>query len=145
MDLPDVNLWLALTDPRHVLHPAARHYWEEQRAEGIAFCRVTMLGLLRIASHNTVMQGEPFTPQEIWNIYRTYRAMPIIHFLSEPAEIESVFAPLTCVPEFPHRLWTDAYLATLARATGCRLVTFDADFSRFPYLNTLLLDGSFSS
>ena len=37
------------------------------------------------------------------------------------------------------RLWTDAYLAAFARSAGWRLVTFDADFSRFEGLNVLRL------
>ena len=39
----------------------------------------------------------------------------------------------------PHHLWTDAYLASFAIACGCRLVSFDADFVRFPGLNFLHL------
>lgn len=139
MDLPDVNVWLALTDPRHAHHPVARRYWEEQRDDAIAFCRTTMLGLLRLATHSAVMQGEPFTPDQIWDIYRTYRAMPIIHFLTESPEIDNVFSNLTSDPEFPQRLWTDAYIAALALSSGSRIITFDNDFSRFPQLNVLML------
>ena len=40
---------------------------------------------------------------------------------------------------FSHRLWTDAYLAAFSFASGCRLVSFDADFRRFPGLNFLRL------
>jgi predicted nucleic acid-binding protein len=29
VDLPDVNVWLALTDDRHVHHHAAQLYWNE--------------------------------------------------------------------------------------------------------------------
>lgn len=140
MDLPDVNLWLALTDPNHSQHPVARHYWEEFRGNSIVFCRVTMLGLLRLATSNTVMQGRPFTPGEIWGIYQTYLAMPIVSVLPEPAGVESTFSTLTESPDFSHRLWTDAYLAAFAITSGCRLVSFDADFSRFPQLNFLRLN-----
>ncbi|MFY7913869.1 MAG: PIN domain-containing protein [Rubrivivax sp.] len=40
----------------------------------------------------------------------------------------------------PARLWTDAYLAALARASGLRLVTFDRDFERFGLERCLILD-----
>lgn len=139
MDLPDVNLWLAFTDPNHSQHAAARHYWDELRADSIAFCRITMLGLLRLATSPTVMQGKPFTHGEIWGIYQTYLAMPIVRLLPEPSELDSTFSPLTEAPHFSHRLWTDAYLAAFAITSGCRLVSFDADFSRFPQLNFLHL------
>ena len=139
MDLPDVNLWLALTDPNHSQHPTARHYWEELRGDSIVFCRVTMLGLLRLATSHTVMQGSPFSHKEIWGIYQTYLAMPVASFLPEPAGVDSIFSILTEAPDFSHRLWTDAYLAAFAITSGCRLVSFDADFSRFPQLTFLQL------
>ncbi len=141
MDLPDVNLWVAFTDTNHAHHKAARHYWDELRVDSIAFCRVTMLGLLRLATSKNVMQGKPFTEGEIWEIYHTYLAMPIVSFLQEPAGLDSTFSALTEAPDFSHRLWTDAYLAAFAIKSGCRLVSFDADFSRFPQLEFLQLQS----
>ncbi len=139
MDLPDVNLWLAFTDPNHSHHTAARHYWDELRSDSIGFCRVTMLGLMRLATSKTVMQGRPFTQGDIWGIYQTYLAMPVVRLLPEQTNLDSTFSALTDAPDFPRRLWTDAYLAAFAITSGCRLVSFDADFSRFPQLNFLHL------
>lgn len=139
VDLPDVNVWLALTDDRHVHHQAAQQYWNEQRAGEIAFCRVTMLALLRLATNAQVMSGSPFTHDEAWNIYRTYRNLPIIRFLPEANTLETTFAALTTDPNLPHRLWTDAYLAAFAISTANRLISFDTDFQRFPGLDLLLL------
>ena len=95
VDLLDVNVWLALTDERHVHHQAARVYWNEQRADHIAFCRVTMLALLRLVTHPKVMSGVPFTHDEAWNIYRTYRNLPIVRFLPEANTLETTLASLT--------------------------------------------------
>ncbi len=139
IDLPDVNVWLALTDERHVHHQAARQYWSEQRAEYIAFCRITMLALLRLVTHSQVMSGSPFTNDEAWNIYRTYRNLPITRFLTETENIEATLSSLTADPALPHRLWTDAYLAAFAITSGSRLVSFDTDFTRFPDLDLLIL------
>jgi hypothetical protein len=139
VDLLDVNVWLALTDERHVHHQAARVYWNEQRADHIAFCRVTMLALLRLVTHPKVMSGVPFTHDEAWNIYRTYRNLPIVRFLPEANTLETTLASLTTDPDLPHRFWTDAYLAAFAITSGSRLVSFDADFERFPGLNVLRL------
>lgn len=138
-DLPDVNVWLALTDDRHVHHQAAQQYWNEQRAGEIAFCRVTMLALLRLLTNPQVMSGLPYTHEEAWNIYRTYRNLPIIRFLPEANTLETTFASLTTDSTLPHRLWTDAYLAAFAISTASRLVSFDTDFQRFPNLDLLLL------
>lgn len=32
-DLPDINVWLARVDERHVHHPGARRYWERKASE----------------------------------------------------------------------------------------------------------------
>lgn len=139
VDLPDVNVWLALTDERHVHHQAARLYWNEERADHIAFCRVTMLALLRLVTHPKVMSGAPFTHDEAWNIYQTYRNLPISRFLPEAKTLETTLESLTINPDLPHRLWTDAYLAAFAISNGNRLISFDADFKRFSNLDMLIL------
>lgn len=138
-DLPDVNLWLALSAKRHSLHARAREYWETLRGREIGFCRVTMLGFLRLATHPQAMMGEPFSNEAAWEIYQAYLAMPECQLLSDPHFLDAVFSTLALAPELPHRLWTDAYLAAFAISTGCRLVTFDTDFQRFRNLDLLLL------
>ncbi len=60
-DLPDVNVWLALVNPRHPHHPPAVGYWEQTAAPRIFICRITMLGLLRLSTHKLVMGGAPYT------------------------------------------------------------------------------------
>jgi toxin-antitoxin system PIN domain toxin len=139
LDLPDVNVWLALTDHRHAHHLAARDYWNEKRALEVAFCRVTMLALLRLVTHPKVMANDPFTHEEAWEMYRTYRNLPIIRFLEDPENLDVKFADLSIDSSLPHRLWTDAYLASLAMVSGARMVSFDADFERFPNLELLRL------
>lgn len=138
IDLPDINVWLALIDQRHVQHQAARRYWETQRAETLAFCRVTALGLMRLSTHARLL-ANPLSPQEAWAIYRQFLAIPILRFLGEPAGLDDHFQALTCAPSFPHRLWTDAYLAAFCLAGNYRLVSFDGDFRRFPALNFMEL------
>ncbi len=139
IDLPDVNVWLALADTRNAHHDSARRYWDESKGENTAFCRITMIGLLRVATNPKAMRGDPFKHAEAWHIYRTLLSLPEISFLPEPSDIESRFSALTSDPATPHHLWTDAYLAAFALTLGCRLVSFDADFQRFLDLNFLHL------
>lgn len=140
-DLPDLNVWLALVDPDHQHHVRARQYWETEAAEQLAFCRVSMLGLLRLLSHAKVMRGAPFTPAEAWQAYEALRALPEVTFLAEHPRLEAQFRAWTDRPALtPHR-WTDAWLAALAKTTGSRLVSFDADFHSFPDLAFLHLTG----
>ena len=137
-DIPDINVWLALVDKRHVLHPAASRYWETQASETLAFCRVTALGFLRLSTHARALTN-PLSAQEAWIVYRQFLAIPILRFLAEPTGLDEHFQALTCAPVFPHHLWTDAYLAAFCLAGNYRLVSFDGDFQRFPALNSLHL------
>lgn len=137
-DLPDINVWLALVDKRHVHHVAAKRYWEEDIPKTLAFCRITMLGFLRLSTSAPAFPN-PLSPQEAWATYRQFLAIPTIRFLSEPSGLDDHFHALTTAPALPNRLWTDAYLAAFAIAAGCRIVSFDGDFQRFTGLNFLHL------
>lgn len=138
IDLLDVNVWLALVDENHTHHRAASHYWNEQIGAQTAFCRVSMLGFLRLSTQPRVL-SRTLSHHEAWHIYRRYLAIPEVWFLTEPESTELHLATLTLTDSMPHRLWTDAYLAAFALATGCRLVSFDRDFQCFPGLDFLHL------
>lgn len=138
-DLPDLNVWLALADADHQHHVRARQYWETEAAPELAFCRVSMLGFLRLLTHPKVMRGAPFTPAEAWQGYRAFRMLPEVTFLPENSRMEPQFAAWSDTPTFtPHR-WTDAWLAAQAVTTGSRLVSFDSDFRGFQGLSWLHL------
>lgn len=137
-DLPDVNVWLALVDENHVHHERALAYWCEQAAPEIAFCRITMLALLRLSTHPKVL-SRPLRPDEAWSIYRGYRKDAGVGFIAETPEVDSRFMAMSTAVELPHHLWTDCYLAALATCLKCRIVSFDDDFKRFPDLYFLHL------
>src|SRR3712207_4096745 len=86
-DLPDINVWLALVDRYHAHHTRATRYWRAESAPRIAFCGVTLIGLLRLATQPRVMRGEPFAPPEIWQVYEDYQRLPEAAFLPEPAGV----------------------------------------------------------
>jgi len=138
MDLLDINVWLALVDQNHQHHEAAAAFWQKTADTPIAFTRVSMLGFLRLSTQNRVL-SRPLSNTEAWAIYQSYRALSRITFLAEPAGLEAHFQSLTSATDFPLRHWTDAYLAAHAIASDARLVSFDADFTRFPQLRFLHL------
>jgi predicted nucleic acid-binding protein len=74
-------------------------------------------------------------------MYHEFMALPNVRLLAEPITLDLHFQALATQGNFPHRLWTDAYLAAFAIAGGSRLVSFDADFTRFPGLNFLHLQA----
>lgn len=137
-DLPDLNVWLALAIAEHPQHDAAQAYWREQAAARIWFCRVTMLGLVRLLTQPRLMGEAALGLREAFEVYLRFAALPEVGLCTEPADCEQVLASLLD-PALPARLLADAYLAAFACAGGLRLVTFDKDFARFGSVARLLL------
>ena len=137
-DLPDVNVWLAMVDENHPHHPRALVYWHDQSAPEIAFCRVTSLAFLRLATHPKVL-SRPLCHDEAWDIHQRYRIEAQVGFIQDSPGIDTEFMTMSRVSNFPHHLWTDCYLAALARYRNCRVVSFDNDYNRFTDLSLLLL------
>jgi toxin-antitoxin system PIN domain toxin len=140
IDLLDVGVWLAFNVAGHLHHTRARRYWSDEAATQVAFCRVTVLGFLRLSTNRAAMNGAPLNVPEAWHDYLAFRRLPEVTLLSEPEQCEAILAGWATAGLFTGNHWTDAYLAAFAAAGGCRLVTFDRDFRRFAGLNLLLLE-----
>jgi len=155
-DLPDINVWLALAVQEHPHHQAALRYWATAQAEGtpegaaaaragsgsrLWFCRVTMLGLVRLLCQPKAVGPGALDTPAAWALYTRYRALPHIGLLREPEGCDDALRRLVGAGSLPPRLWTDAYLAALSLSAGLRLVTFDRDFERFGLERCLILEG----
>ncbi|MFI5384996.1 MAG: TA system VapC family ribonuclease toxin [Fimbriimonadales bacterium] len=138
-DLPDVNVWVALSTPDHPMRPAAARYWREASAPNFAFSRVTALGLVRVVSSPTHFGGRSLDPADAWRAYAIWRLRPEVHLFEEPPHCDSLIEEWIHKGLVTARTWTDAYLAAFALSSGFRLVTFDQDFGRFPGLDRLTL------
>lgn len=145
-DLPDINVWLALAVEEHPHHGAARAYWAgasavavPARAPGIWFCRVTMLGLVRLLCQPKVVGEGALALDQALALYGRFRALPQVGLLADAEGCEARLQALVSAAPLPARLWTDAYLAAMAQSAELRLVSFDADFRRFGEDHCLLL------
>lgn len=49
VQLPDVNVWLALVFESHKQHTNARECFDQMTSSEVIFCRLTMLGFLSLA------------------------------------------------------------------------------------------------
>jgi uncharacterized protein len=139
VDLPDVNVWLALSLPDHPHHGRAHRFWRDESGREVAFCRVTALGFLRLLTLPAVMGGKPLGVPEAWRAYDSLRRLPEVVFAAEPGGCEALLKAWATAGDPTPRLWTDAYLAAFARAGGFRLVSFDRDFNGFAGLDLLWL------
>ncbi len=144
-DLPDVNVWLALLNSQHPHHRRAKTYWDTAAAQRIAFCRITMLGLLRLSTNKAVMGGTPYTSAEAWQAWQAVIDLPEVSFIAEPLGIDAALQKLTqpsrsSVSSASARPdWTDAYLAAFACLASLRIVSFDKGFKQYDGLTLLAL------
>ena len=139
-DLPDVNVWLALAVQEHPHHGQALAYWQHQAASRVWFCRVTMLGLVRLLTQPKLMGPGALDPAAALSAYDRFAALPEVGLHVDPPACDTDLRRLL-QPALPRRLMTDAYLAAFASSGRLRLVTFDRDFSPFDGLHRLQLDA----
>ena len=139
VDLPDVNVWLALSATHHPHHARALAYWAHEAAPEVSFCRVTMLGLVRLLTQPRVMGAAALTPTAALTIWKQWRRLPEVSHRAESPSCDASIERLVDAG-LPARMLTDAYLAAHALSAGLRLVSFDQDFHRFADLNLLLLN-----
>ena len=144
-DLPDVNVWLALSHTQHPFHEAASRYWQTVCDSGIPlwFCRTTMMSLVRLLSQPKLMGAAVLDLNQAMAIYRQWLATPEVALLADNAAMDEAIEQLLNRSGSPHpaRLWTDICLAATAQSAGLRLVTFDRDFERFGLERCLVLSG----
>lgn len=129
--LPDVNVWVALVFDNHDHHGAAVSWVNAIGDEGLAFCRMTQQGLMRLSTNHRAMQGHVLTLAGAWALYDRISGDSRISFASEPAGIEHRWRQLTQANQSSTHLWNDAYLAAFAACAGFEVVTFDRGFEQF--------------
>jgi toxin-antitoxin system PIN domain toxin len=139
-DLPDVNVWLALTLPDHPHHDLAQSYWRGVGPRRVAFCQITAHGFLRQISDPRVAVQAPATADQGWAALKRLRALPEVTYATETVATHAIIEDWVARSVFTPRMWTDAQLGAIAKAYGYRLITLDRDFLRFPGLDVLLLE-----
>jgi len=138
-DLVDTSVWLPLSAPDHAHHARARRYWDDESREQLAFCRVTTLALLRHLTNPRIMGPAVLDGSAAWKALGTWLAVPRVRILAEPSGLDEWLRQWSGSLDLRGGAWTDAYLAAFAAASGCRLVGFDGDFSRYPGIEFLHL------
>ena len=132
INLPDVNIWIALAAEGHIHHVPARDWFAAQPVASVAFCRITQMGLLRLLTNSNVMGRAPRTIVQAWETFAQLRADRRLVFATEPDRVESAWRQLMTQAGVGPSSWTDAYLAAFAEAHSYSLVTFDTGFVSFP-------------
>lgn len=121
--LLDVNILVALFDPRHVHHETAHDWFRRQVESGWATCPITENGLVRVLSHpkyrgrGTTVAGAA-TALGAFRGFGQHEFWPATPSISDPDRFD--FRHMT-----GHRQVTDAYLLALAVVRKGTLATFD--------------------
>lgn len=143
MDLPDVNVWLALAITPHPFHSAARDWLDTQDSEkSIFFCRSTELSLLRLLTTKAVFEVfglKPLNNAEAWTVLDRFLFDDRISQAAEPGGIEDKWRQWSAGRSASPKLWMDAWLAAFAYCSGFRLVTTDQGFSQYRGLSRVVL------
>jgi uncharacterized protein len=130
--LLDVGLWLAAVWGRHVHHPVAAE-WLDQQEGDLALCRVTQMSLLRLLSNPAVMREDVASRGDAWQVIDQIRADQRVVWADEPSQLEGVWRAISAKDENSHKLWTNDYLAAFAQTSGAALATLDRKLrNRYP-------------
>jgi hypothetical protein len=145
--LIDVNVWLAITWELHQQHRSAQRWYrglpDNSDETELLFCRLTMLGFLRMLTNNAVMGDSRQTLGQAFDIYDLWTRDERVGMAGEPREVEILLREAAG----PHmtrpatKMITDCYLAGFAEAIGAKLVTFDKGLAHTARIrkNTVLL------
>lgn len=137
--LPDINVWLALTFDTHAQHPSANGWLANVANELMAFCRVTQIGFLRLATNSVAFPHDAMTMAEAWVLYDRIGTDRRIIFAPEPFGMEQHWRRLTQLPTRSPHVWADGYLAAFAQAADFEIVTFDKGFAQYKRLRLTIL------
>lgn len=124
--LLDMNMILALFDPKHIFHARARAWWIREHEHGWATCPITENGFLRVATQKAY--ANPIRLPDAIAILRRW-AQPPQHALW-PDDVSLLDARvIDHAHVLGHRQLTDVYLLALATRRQGRFVTLDRGLS----------------
>jgi len=119
--LLDVNLLLALSDPMHIHHESAHHWFAEKGQLSWATSPFTENGFIRIASHPSY-PNRPGDVTAVLDIFRQLCGAPGHQFWSEDISLLKILAADAIIS---HVQITDVYLLGLAVHKRGKLATLD--------------------
>jgi toxin-antitoxin system PIN domain toxin len=141
--IADANVLLPLLCEGHVAQKAARDWFDRKVASSVVWCLLTRLAILRLLTNPHVMGTDvqsPFSALEAWESLEQDERMEELDAI--PSDHERIFRNFASRGQSEPNVWTDAWLAALAEANGCEMVTFDLGFKRFPLSRVQILAAS---
>ncbi|HLE99978.1 MAG TPA: type II toxin-antitoxin system VapC family toxin [Gaiellaceae bacterium] len=133
MKLVDANVLLYAVNEGSARHAEARRWLDTALSGGetVAFAWIAILAFLRLATHQAVF-ARPLTPDDALDVVRYWLGRPTATVAEPTSRHLEVLAQLLVGVGTAGNLVNDAHLAALALEHGCEIVSYDADFARFP-------------
>jgi toxin-antitoxin system PIN domain toxin len=136
----DANVFLPLLTEGHSLRAPALRWWDSCADGDAGMSLPVRMALLRLLSNSRVMGTSTLYPERAWEVVGELIGDPRVIVIEQPPQSHAGYW-LSCVAgrQPSPDLWTDAWLAALARATDCEMTTFDRGFLAFNKLKLRLL------
>lgn len=130
--IADVNVLLPLLCAGHIAEKSAYLWFESRDTESIGWCLPIRLAILRHLSNRHIMGKSVLDPEQALDVWAQIEADErLFEIESTPSETEAFLRLNVCDRSPSPQIWTDAWLAALAEASGFQMVSFDRDFKRF--------------
>jgi uncharacterized protein len=138
--IADANVLLPLLTEGHAHRIPADAWWESCEDGDVGLCLPVRMALLRLLTNVRVMGSSILRPEQAWDVLSQLAEDPRIAPVDQPppGHDEHWRANIRGREPTPD-LWTDAWLAALAQATNCEMVTFDRGFRSFAKIELRLL------
>lgn len=138
--IADANVLLPVLTDWHAHRRPALEWWEACADGQVGLCLPVRMAILRLLTNSSVMGSGILRPGQAWDALDQLINDPRISVLAQtPKEHAGLWRANVLRREPSPNLWTDAWLAALAQATGCEMVTFDRGFRSFAGLKLRLL------
>ncbi len=133
MKAVDVNVLLNAVNSRAVDHLVSRD-WLGRSLNGeasVGFAWLVLIGFVRLSTRRGILTT-PLTTDQAITVVRGWLERPTVYVLHPTERHFDVLADLLGQAGVAGNLTNDAHLAALAIEHRAQVVTFDADFDRFP-------------
>jgi toxin-antitoxin system PIN domain toxin len=133
VNLVDANVLLYAVDEDAPLHSAAIGWLDPALAgrEAVGFVWTVLLAFVRLSTHPGIFPN-PLGPEEAFDVVESWLDQPASIVVDPTVRHLSVLRGLLASLGTAANLVNDAHLAALAAEHGAQIVSFDADFARFP-------------
>jgi uncharacterized protein len=133
VNLVDANVLLYAVDEDAPLHSAAITWLDPALAgrEAVGFVWTVLLAFVRLSTHPGVFPS-PLDPEQAFDVVESWLDQPASVAIDPTVRHLSVLRGLLAPLGTAANLVNDAHLAALAVEHRAGIVSFDADFARFP-------------